>query len=104
MGKAKCTFSCHSHGTCRVLKIIDDTGCIHGELELFIKPGKATVTARPRPMQIETMTRKVRKPQVPRYDCDTSSTSDTYIIANQRIKVSKNQKAAKQAELDAKTS
>ena len=103
--KARCTFSCQSRGTCRILKIVDDTGCVHGELELFIKPGTATVTARPRPMQIETMTRRVRKPQQLRYDCgsSTSSSSDTFIEANQRLRVSKKEKAAKQAELTMKT-
>ena len=99
--KAKCTFSCQSRGTCRILKIVDDTGCIHGELELFIKPGAATVTARPRPMQIETMTRRVRKPQQLRYDCgsSTSTSSDTFIEATQRLRVSKKEKVTENINL-----
>merc|ERR1712025_95211 len=61
--KANCTFNIPGAGACRTLKIIDDTGTCHGELELLIATQKATVLAKPKSDKIQTFTRSLRKGQ-----------------------------------------
>ena len=106
--KARCTFSVAGEGSCRILKIVDDTGYTHGELELFIKPGKASVKATPYQMKIEKKERTIRLPQKLRTDCKESetvsstSTSYTEVRAEEGFKVKRSEKAAAQAELDRK--
>merc|ERR1712080_463391 len=48
MGKAKCTFSFKDEGCVRTLKIMDDTGYTHGELDINIHAGTPCVCAVPR--------------------------------------------------------
>merc|ERR1719281_356800 len=43
--KAKCTFSFRDEGTTRTLKIVDDTGYTHGELDINIHAGTPCVCA-----------------------------------------------------------
>ena len=103
--KARCTFSVAGEGCCRVLKIVDDTGYTHGELELFIKPGKASVKATPYQMKIEKKERTIRLPQKLRTDCkdsETVSSDYTEVKAEETFKVKRSEKVAAQAELDRK--
>merc|ERR1712141_781301 len=103
--KARCTFSVNGEGCCRVLKIVDDTGYTHGELELFIKPGKASVKATPYQMEIEKKERTIRLPQKLRTDCkdsETVSSDYTEVKAEETFKVKRSEKLAAQAELDRK--
>merc|ERR1712018_304205 len=102
--KARCTFSVAGEGCCRVLKIVDDTGYTHGELELFIKPGKASVKATPYQMKIEKKERTIRLPQKLKTDCKesetvSSATSYTEVKAEEGFRVKRSEKAAAQAEL-----
>merc|ERR1712117_227564 len=81
--KANCTFNIQGIGAMRTLKIVDDTGTCHGELELLIATQKATVLAKPRSDKIQTLTRNIRKGQ-PLRDAKAegdSSTSSTDVEA-----------------------
>merc|ERR1712228_1043730 len=50
--KAKCTFSFKDEGCMRTLKIVDDTGYVHGELDLNIRAGTPCVCAVPKKEKI----------------------------------------------------
>ena len=58
--KAKCTFAVQGDGCCRTLRIVDDTDHIHGELKLFINPGRASVSALPSQLKIEKKVKNLR--------------------------------------------
>lgn len=97
--KAKCSFACSGEGTCRTLKIIDDTNMCHGELQLFIKPGKATIHAKPKQPVVEHKEKVVRKVQKLKTQCDSSE--DTSVEQVIRTRVSKKEKDAAQRRLEA---
>merc|ERR1712141_668669 len=102
--KARCTFSVNGEGYCRVLKIVDDTGYVHGELELFIKPGKASVKATPVQMKIQKKERTVRPPQPLKTDCHSTESSDyTEVRAEETFRVRRSDKLAAQQKLKQET-
>merc|ERR1712115_639555 len=61
--KAKCTFSFRDEGTTRTLKIVDDTGYTHGELDINIHAGTPCVCAVPRKEKIAVKDKVIRCPQ-----------------------------------------
>merc|ERR1711937_387486 len=61
--KAKCTFSFRDQGTTRTLKIVDDTGYTHGELDINIHAGTPCVCAVPRKEKIAVKDKVIRCPQ-----------------------------------------
>merc|ERR1711937_147070 len=61
--KAKCTFSFRDEGTTRTLKIVDDTGYTHGELDINIHAGTPCVCAVPRKEEIAVKDKVIRCPQ-----------------------------------------
>jgi len=61
--KAKCTFSFKNAGTTRILKIVDDVGYIHGELEINIHAGTPCVCAVPKKEKIMVKDKVIRCPQ-----------------------------------------
>merc|ERR1712091_252643 len=60
--KAKCTFSFRDEGTTRTLKIVDDTGYTHGELDINIHAGTPCVCAVPRKEKIAVKDKVIRCP------------------------------------------
>merc|ERR1712117_211979 len=61
--KAKCTFSFRDEGATRTLKIVDDTGYTHGELDINIHAGTPCVCAVPRKEKIAVKDKVIRCPQ-----------------------------------------
>merc|ERR1711937_1006931 len=61
--KARCTFSFRDEGTTRTLKIVDDTGYTHGELDINIHAGTPCVCAVPRKEKIAVKDKVIRCPQ-----------------------------------------
>ena len=61
--KARVTFSFKSEGTTRTLRVIDDTGYVHGELDINIHAGTPCVCAVPRKEKIAVKDKVVRCPQ-----------------------------------------
>lgn len=61
--KAKCTFSFKDAGCSRTLKITDDTGYVHGELDLNIHAGTPCVCAVPKKEKIRVKDKVIRVPQ-----------------------------------------
>merc|ERR1712110_420372 len=61
--KAKCTFSFKDEGCMRTLKIVDDTGYVHGELDLNIHAGTPCVCAVPKKEKIRVKDKVIRVPQ-----------------------------------------
>merc|ERR1712110_1217712 len=60
--KAKCTFSFRDEGCVRTLKIMDDTGYTHGELDINIHAGTPCVCAIPRKEKIAVKDKVIRCP------------------------------------------
>merc|ERR1712004_626822 len=52
--KARCTFSFRDEGATRTLRIVDDTGYVHGELDINIHAGTPCVCAVPRKEKLPT--------------------------------------------------
>jgi len=79
--KAKCTFSFRDEGTTRTLKIVDDTGYTHGELDINIHAGTPCVCAVPRKEKIAVKEKVIRCPQKLSHrragDCGTRKESST---------------------------
>ena len=90
------------------MKIIDDTDKVHGELDLFIKPGKATVTAKPKEIRIKTKSHYVPETQDLKENCSevsietTTSSSLTEISKRVSLKVPRKSKATALATLSHK--
>merc|ERR1712047_32040 len=61
--KARCTFSFRDEGATRTLRIIDDTGYVHGELDINIHAGTPCVCAVPRKEKIAVKDKVIRCPQ-----------------------------------------
>merc|ERR1711937_145066 len=61
--KARCTFSFRDEGTTRTLRIVDDTGYVHGELDINIHAGTPCVCAVPRKEKIAVKDKVIRCPQ-----------------------------------------
>merc|ERR1712170_283827 len=61
--KAKCTFSFRDEGATRTLRIVDDTGYTHGELDINIHAGTPCVCAVPRKEKIAVKDKVIRCPQ-----------------------------------------
>merc|ERR1711893_512693 len=61
--KAKCTFSFRDEGATRTLRIVDDTGYVHGELDINIHAGTPCVCAVPRKEKIAVKDKVIRCPQ-----------------------------------------
>merc|ERR1712150_131258 len=61
--KARCTFSFKSGGATRTLRVIDDTGYVHGELDINIHSGTPCVCAVPRKEKISVKDKVIRCPQ-----------------------------------------
>merc|ERR1711997_953504 len=61
--KARCTFSFRDEGTTRTLRIVDDTGYVHGELDINIHAGTPCVCAVPRKEKISVKDKVIRCPQ-----------------------------------------
>merc|ERR1711941_57675 len=61
--KARCTFSFRDEGTTRTLKIVDDTGYVHGELDINIHAGTPCVCAVPKKEKIAIKDKVIRCPQ-----------------------------------------
>merc|ERR1711937_319182 len=61
--KARCTFSFRDEGTTRTLRIVDDTGYVHGELGINIHAGTPCVCAVPRKEKIAVKDKVIRCPQ-----------------------------------------
>merc|ERR1712147_274320 len=61
--KARCTFSFKSGGTTRTLRVVDDTGYVHGELDINIHSGTPCVCAVPRKEKISVKDKVIRCPQ-----------------------------------------
>merc|ERR1712193_348151 len=61
--KARCTFSFRDEGTTRTLRVVDDTGYVHGELDINIHAGTPCVCAVPRKEKIAVKDKVIRCPQ-----------------------------------------
>merc|ERR1712184_959 len=61
--KARCTFSFRDEGATRTLRIVDDTGYVHGELDINIHAGTPCVCAVPRKEKIAVKDKVIRCPQ-----------------------------------------
>ena len=61
--KAKCTFSFFEGGTTRILRMVDDTGFVHGEIAINIHAGPPCVCAVPRKEKINVKSKAYRCPQ-----------------------------------------
>merc|ERR1712018_302126 len=61
--KARCTFSFRDEGAVRTLRIVDDTGYVHGELDINIHAGTPCVCAVPRKEKIAVKDKVIRCPQ-----------------------------------------
>merc|ERR1711963_289764 len=57
--KARCTFSFRDEGATRTLRIVDDTGYVHGELDINIHAGTPCVCAVPRKDRRERQSHQV---------------------------------------------
>merc|ERR1712110_1085963 len=107
--KAKCTFSFKDEGCMRTLKIVDDTGYVHGELDLNIHAGTPCVCAVPKKEKIRVKDKVIRVPQkltdkLPghcgqKLPTPSSSTSIEEVRANTSIKVKESDQKAANAEL-----
>merc|ERR1712156_869167 len=58
--KARCTFSFRDEGATRTLRIVDDTGYVHGELDINIHAGTPCVCAVPRKEKIAVKDKVIR--------------------------------------------
>merc|ERR1711893_33847 len=58
--KARCTFSFKDEGATRTLRVVDDTGYVHGELDVNIHAGTPCVCAVPRKEKIAVKDKVVR--------------------------------------------
>merc|ERR1711881_703952 len=61
--KARCTFSFRDEGCTRTLRVVDDTGYVHGELDINIHSGTPCVCAIPRKEKISVKDKVIRCPQ-----------------------------------------
>merc|ERR1711937_559991 len=61
--KARCTFSFRDEGATTTLRIVDDTGYVHGELDINIHAGTPCVCAVPRKEKIAVKDKVIRCPQ-----------------------------------------
>merc|ERR1712109_316174 len=61
--KARCTFSFRDEGATRTLRVVDDTGYVHGELDINIHAGTPCVCAVPRKEKIAVKDKVIRCPQ-----------------------------------------
>merc|ERR1712048_1450863 len=107
--KARCTFSFRDEGTTRTLRIVDDTGYVHGELDINIHAGTPCVCAVPRKEKIAVKDKVIRCPQKlssrkagncgQKLPTPSSSTSIEEVRANTSIKVKESDQKAANAEL-----
>merc|ERR1712156_599971 len=107
--KARCTFSFRDEGATRTLRIIDDTGYVHGELDINIHAGTPCVCAVPRKEKIAVKDKVIRCPQKlssrkpgtcgEKIPTPSSSTSIEEVRANTSIGVREADQAAANAEL-----
>merc|ERR1712134_254526 len=61
--KARCTWAFRDEGATRTLRIVDDTGYTHGELDINIHAGTPCVCAVPRKEKIAVKDKVIRCPQ-----------------------------------------
>merc|ERR1719273_2659275 len=107
--KARCTFSFRDEGTTRTLRIVDDTGYVHGELDINIHAGTPCVCAVPRKEKIAVKDKVIRCPQKlssrragncgENLPTPSSSTSIEEVRANTSIRVKESDQRAANAEL-----
>jgi hypothetical protein len=107
--KARCTFSFRDEGATRTLRIVDDTGYVHGELDINIHAGTPCVCAVPRKEKIAVKDKVIRCPQKlssrrpgfcgEKLPTPSSSTSIEEVRANTSIRVREADQAAANAEL-----
>merc|ERR1712228_710418 len=107
--KARCTFSFRDEGTTRTLRIVDDTGYVHGELDINIHAGTPCVCAVPRKEKIAVKDKVIRCPQKlssrragtygEKVPTPSSSTSIEEVRANTSIRVKESDQRAANAEL-----
>merc|ERR1711937_1087718 len=107
--KARCTFSFRGEGTTRTLRVVDDTGYVHGELDINIHAGTACVCAVPRKEKIAVKDKVIRCGQKlssrkagtcgQKLPTPSSSTSIEEVRANASIKVRQQDQARANAEL-----
>merc|ERR1711937_892468 len=107
--KARCTFSFRDEGTTRTLRVVDDTGYVHGELDINIHAGTPCVCAVPRKEKIAVKDKVIRCGQKlssrkagtcgQKLPTPSSSTSIEEVRANASIKVRQQDQARANAEL-----
>merc|ERR1712193_362452 len=107
--KARCTFSFRDEGATRTLRIIDDTGYVHGELDINIHAGTPCVCAVPRKEKIAVKDKVIRCPQKlssrkpgtcgEKLPTPSSSTSIEEVRANTSVKVKESYQRQANAEL-----